>query len=338
MKTSITNSKNSFLLLTLLLLPMVANAKLVGKVHSVKGESFAHIDGKTYRLVKDMDIADGAQLMVSDGAQVTIGDFYDRRFHLLGGSQFVMSDRSHVLQKGGLWSQAHASKASVSITTTNLLMNAYQAEYIVTYDPISKKGQLSVINGEVDVASPMQPAFRYALMAGQFTTAHPEVDEGYPRAPTKLGQDSLMKMIAQFPGIKSWDAGVAHVQTHKADRRVASVNESEPNKAGEIIYLKTYQSADRTPASAPDEAQKYFVKKSKKPVKRGTIAKVRVLGYQEVMKLSSRNPASSRKTQSKEPQTGVKHSEFLKSYELHHQKQPMHSKEVQRLIDDLKSY
>lgn len=337
MKTSITNSKNSFFFLALFILPGLVHAKLVGKVHAVKGESFALIDGKTQRLVKDMDIADGAQLMVSDESQVTVGDFFDRRFHLLGGSHFVMSERTHVLQKGGLWSQSHASKVSVSVTTANLLLNAYQAEYIVTYDPVSKKGQLTVINGEVDVASPMEPAFRYAIVAGQFTTAHPEIDEGYPRTPTKLGQDSLMKMVAQFPGIKSGDAGVAHVQTQKAARGIASAQESGP-KSGEIIYMKTYQTAERTPASASGEAQKYYLKQNKKVVKTGTRAKVRVLGYQEVTKSTSRNPASSYRAQAKEVHNSVKSSEFLKSYELHKQKQPVHSKEVQRLIDDLKSY
>lgn len=337
MKTSITNSKNSLFFLALFLLPGLVHAKLVGKVHAIKGESFALIDGKTQRLVKDMDIADGAQLMVSDDSQVTVGDFHDRRFHLLGGSHFVMSDRSHVLQKGGVWSQSHASKTSVSISTANLLMNAYQAEYIVTYDPISKKGQLSVINGEVDVASPMEPAFRYAIVAGQFTTAHPEVDEGYPRAPTKLGQDSLMKMVAQFPGIKSGDAGVAHLQTQKVSRGIASAQESGL-KAGEIIYMKTYQGADRAPASVPGEAQKYYLKHKSKPAKIGTVAKVRVLGYQQVAKSASRNPASSHKAQTKDTQKSVKSSEFLKSFEVHQQKQPMYSKEVQRLIDDLKSY
>jgi hypothetical protein len=338
MKTSTTSSKSKYLFLALLL-PIMAEAKLVGKVHALKGDAFLIRDGKTTTLKKDMDIEEGSQVMVGDDASATVGDFYDRRYNLSSGSNLVMNDRSMTLLKGGLWSQSLSQKANVSVATANMLMASYQGEFIATYDAATKKSQLTVIAGEVDVASPMEPAFRYAVLAGQFSHATPDIDEGYPRAPTKLGYESLMKAVAMFPGVKSMDAGVAQAQT--SSRAIASV-EAVAEKKGEIIFMKTVQSSARTPASADGEAQKYFLKSTKKAVRSPkqalSSAKVRVIGLRSVAAPSSRKPASTHKIQSKEQAPSVNSSDFLKSYEQHQRQQPKNSQEVQRLIDDLKSY
>lgn len=338
MKTSITNSKSKYLFLALLL-PIVAEAKLVGKVHALKGDAFLVREGKTTTLKKDMDIEEGSQVMVGDDASATVGDFYDRRYNLSSGTNLVMGDRSMTLLKGGVWSQSLSQKANVGVSTANMLMSSYQGEFIATYDAATKKSQLTVISGEVDVASPLEPAFRYAVIAGQFSHATPNVDEGYPRAPTQLGYESLMKAVAMFPGVKSMDAGVAKAQS--SGRAIASVDEVTEKK-GEIIYMKTVQSSSRTPASASGEAQKYFLKSTKKsaakPKSALTTAKVRVIGLRSVSVSSSRKPASSYKVQPQERAPSVNSSDFLKSYEAHQRQQPKHSQEVQRLIDDLKSY
>ncbi len=338
MKTSITSSKSKYLFLALLL-PIMAEAKLVGKVHAIKGDAFLIREGKTTTLKKDMDIEEGSQVMVGDDASATVGDFYDRRYHLSAGSNLVMNDRAMTLLKGGLWSQSLSQKANVGVSTANMLMSSYQGEFIATYDAATKKSQLTVITGEVDVASPLEPAFRYAVTAGQFSHAIPSVDEGYPRAPTRLGYESLMKAVALFPGVKSMDAGVAQAQT--SGRAIASVD-SVAEKKGEIIFMKTVVGSSRAPASAEGEAQKYFLKTTKKSAPKiksiSTTAKVRVIGLQPVAAASSRKPASSHKMQTQERAESVNSSDFLKSYEQHQRHQPKHSQEVQRLIDDLKSY
>jgi hypothetical protein len=337
MKTSTTSSKSKYLFLALLL-PVLAEAKLVGKVHSLKGDAFLIRDGKTATLKLDMDIEEGSQVMVGDDASVTVGDFYDRRYNLTSGSNLVMNDRSLTLLKGGMWSQSLSQKANVSVATANMLLSSHQGEFIATYDSATKKSQLTVIAGEVDVASPMEPAFRYAVVAGQFSHASPDVDEGYPRAPTRLGYESLMKTIGMFPGVKSMDAGVAKAQS--ASRSVASVAAAPEEKKGEIIYMKTVQ--ERMPASTEGEAQKYFLKSTKKAAKSSkqvvTSAKVRVIGLRKVIPASSRKPASSVKIQPQEQAPSVNSSDFLKSYEQHQRQQPKHPQEVQSLIDDLKSY
>ncbi len=338
MKTSTTSSKSKYLFLALLL-PIMAEAKLVGKVHAIKGDAFLIREGKTTSLKKDMDIEEGSQVMVGDDSSATVGDFYDRRYHLSSGTNLVMNDRAMTLLKGGAWSQSLSQKASVSLATANMLMSSHQGEFIAIYDAATKKSQLTVITGEVDVASPLEPAFRYAVAAGQFSHAAPNVDEGYPRAPTQLGYESLMKAVGMFPGVKSMDAGVAQAQ--KSGRGIASVD-AAAEKKGEIIYMKTVVGSSREPASAEGEAQKYFVKSTKKTVHKAkssfSTAKVRVIGLQAVAPASSRKPASSHRIQTQEKSQSVNSSDFLKSYQQHQQQQPKHSQEVQRLIDDLKSY
>ncbi len=166
--------------------------------------------------------------------------------------------------------------------------------------------------------------------------AIPDVNDGYPRTPTKVGYESLMAAVHLFPGIKSQDAGVAQAQTQVAPavRSIASVNE----KKGEIIFMTTVIDAKREPASAGGEAQKYFVKKLKKKKANSTPAIVRVIGFQAVKAASSRKPASSQKVQTQGPEIRVNDSEFLKSYEQLKSQQPRNPQEVQRLIDDLNSY
>jgi hypothetical protein len=337
MKTSTTNLKSKLLFIALLL-PLAAHAKLVGKVHAVKGDVFLIKDGKTSTLKMDMDIEEGSQVMVGDEAEATLGDFYDRRYHLTEGSNLVMNDRATTLLKGAVWSQSLSQKSNVQLSTANMLMSSYQGEFIATFDAAEKKSQLTVISGEVDVASPMEPAFRYAVIAGQFSVANPKVDDGYPRAPTNLGYDSLMKSVSRFPGVKSLDAGVAKAQSQRAPASVAASSEV---KKGEIIFMKSIQTSERKPASAEDEAQKYFLKTTQKPRKvmkrEKNEAKVRVIGLQVVAPVSSRKPASSHKAQPKAHAPSVNDSDFLKSYQQHQAHQPKNPQELQRLMDDLNS-
>lgn len=332
MKTSTTSSKSKFLFAVLLALPAIAQAKLVAKVHELKGDVFVVLAGKTQAVKVDMDLEEGSQLMVGDDSRLTIGDFFDRRYHLAAGSNVVLNDRALTLQKGSVWTQSLSSKESATVSTANLLVSGHAGEYITTYSVTDKRSQLTVISGEVDAASPREPAFRYAVAAGQFTMAIPTADDGFPRSPTAIGYDSLMAAVKLFPGVKSKDAGLAKAQS--TSRAVASVSE----KKGEIIFMKTVVEAERAPASVTGEAQKYFVKKTKRVKAKAQPAKVRVLGYQQVNQPTLRKPASTPVAQPQESALRSNSSEFLKSYELHTKEQPKHTQEVQRLIDDLKSH
>jgi hypothetical protein len=340
MKTLITNIRNS-LILALMVVPVVCHAKLVGKVHSVSGHAFMNHDGRTITLKKGMDVHDSAQIIVSDKALVSVGDFYDRYYHLSSGTSVILNERSLALQSGSVWSQAVKTNSSTTIATANLLAQSFNSEFVVTYSVNDKKSQITVISGDVNVASPKQPALRYALVAGQFSSAHPDVDEGYPRTPTRLGFESLNRTLSLFPGVKARDEGIAHIQKNKKQgRAIASVESKElGHSTGEIIYIKTNKNPTRAPASS-GEAQKYYKNRTyvNKPLSK-LGAQVRVIGASSLVTAPQRQVASVAKTQEplqvREPS---KTSEFLKSYQFQESHQHKHTPEVQRLIDDLKSF
>jgi hypothetical protein len=333
MKTSITRSSSKLLFLLTLLPGLAPAAELVGKVQAVKGEAFLVEAGVTRTVRADMDIHQGAKILVGDGAKITVGDFFDNRHHLAAGTHVSMEANGFVLQKGAVWTQAFSGKTTFTTTTPNMITLGRKGEWVLTYDVARRRSQLTTITGEVDVASPQEPAFKYAVSAGMFTMSDPKIEEGYPRSPTKLGYESLMQTLALFPGVKSQDAGIAQVQDKTPARAVASAK-------GELVFITTIEKGGRLPASAEGSAHHYFSQKTAKKVgkKLGSTAPVRVIGYQAVATPAYRLPASKASTQSKDHAPRSTDSEFMKSYEIHQRNQPKHSQEVQRLVDDLKSF
>ncbi len=343
MKTSITKIKSSFFLL-LLISSLGAHARLVGKIHKVKGMAFMTHDGRTITLKEGMDVHQSAQIIVSDQAQVTLGDFNERRFHLAGGSSFILNQHEATLLSGSIWSQATAFSKSFTLSTANMLMQSFKGEFVATYSTDSKKTQLTVISGEVNAASPKKPELRYGILAGHFTTAHEDYDQGYPRSPTQLGFSSLTNTLKIFPGVEALDTSVASAQK-KADigREIASIGESEAPKPS-VKHIKS-SFVERNIASV-DTAQKYYLKKIQRqkaqPQSQG--ARVRVIGVaplkaQPSVKVVPARGMASVSTKSLDSVKGEANlSEFLKSYQYHQGQQHKHTPEVQRLIDDLKSY
>lgn len=343
MKTLILKIKSSIFFLVFFL-SLSVEAKLVGKIHQVKGMAFMTYDGRTVTLKEGMDVHASAQIIVSDNAQVTVGDFFERRFHLAGGSSFILNQHEATLLSGHVWSQATAFSKNFVLSTANMHMQSFKSEFVATYSNDAKKTQLTVISGEVNASSPKKPELRYGIYAGYFTTAHEDHDQGYPRSPTQLGYASLTNTLKSFPGIQALDSGVADAQ-RKSDigREIASVGEAETTKP----VLKHIKSifVERNVASL-GSAQKYYLKKIKRasPTPSSHGAQVRVIGLQNssVLKAAPLRPQREVASVNQAPSTEVRRdpnlSEFLKSYQFHQGQQHKHSPEVQRLIDDLKSY
>jgi hypothetical protein len=365
MKISILNIKNSASFILLVVWSFHAHARLVGKVHEIQGLSFMTYDGRTITLKKDMDIHESAQLIVSENGQLTVGDFHDRRYHLKGGSSLVFNKHQLLLHHGMVWIQSqHKHSTSLEVKTSNMTSHNLRGEMIVSYDNQHKKSQMMVIQGESQVASPKYEQLRYAIVAGQFTTVHPDQDDGYPRVPMSIGQDSLMKALGQFSGIKAQDYAVASAQQMSVtpSRSIAS-----ENKRGEIIYLRTVTSnhqqkpqgerkpASLAPQSAQGEASRYYHHQTQSRPK----APVRIWGLEQSggeTKIRKQAKTSKPKAVPDSPPMAPKReiaselklkptqtsknstAEFLKSWEDQKAHQHKHSPEVQRLIDDLKSF
>lgn len=328
MKTFTTKLNSSLILLTLVAAPVWA--KPVAKVAELSGSVFVvQPDGKTSTLKASDDIEDKAEVMVEEGGSITLTDYYDSTYHLIGGTHLKFFDRSAQLKRGKTWIQCLNGKFPLALTTANGHASYKKGEFIATFDQSTSRSQFLVVNGEVEVSNVLDREMKYAVTAGTFTMVDPEVEDGVPRAPTKVGLASLDSALSEFKKLP-----VQIKENVAPARSIASVEEAAPKKRGEIIFIQT----NRLPASVSGGAHSYFTKKAGKPL---THAPIRYIGTAwKPLKSVPRSPASVAPT-SIAPKKVVEtdlHPEFEESLKRKVSEQPKFPKELNSLIEDLKSY
>lgn len=345
-------SKSSLILIALIALPVWA--KPVAQVTEVSGSVFAITpEGKTLALKVNSHVEDKSELMVEEGATITLNDYYDATYHLIGGTHLKLFDKSVQLKRGKVWVESAATRVPLALTTANGSVNFWKSEFIASFDQSNSRSQFLAVNGEVEVSNVLDKNMKYTVNAGTFSLIDPEVENGVPRAPTKVGLDSLNKALGEFKSIPE-QIKIAD----KPSRAIASVQseanvEPAPVKKGEIIFM----SSGRLPASVQGGAHSYFKKKvtrKKAPAVQNNdeVVVVRFYGtnVQEAAPVvvsavvpESRKPASVQPIQ--QPQVAVQKvenlsldEEFGSSLKKEIQEQPKHSSELDSLINDLKSY
>lgn len=338
MKTSLTKLSCSLLLISL---PFTVWAKPVAQVLEVKGTVFmvTH-EGKTTALKVNQHLEDKADVMVEEGASITLNDYYDATYHLIGGSHLKLFNQSVQLKKGKTWIESKNPKNKLALTTANGLVAFSKGEFIATFDHVTSRSQVLVVNGEVEVSNILDKNMKHAVSAGSFTMVDPEVENGLPRTPTKVGLTSLNAALSEFKHlpekIKKTSAA--------PERTIASVAETTPSSVmkGEIIFMS---SGERKPASVESSiAKKYFKKLKPKPTTQ-TPVQIRYFGtnFQKAESfVAPRSPASMIPKVAVMPQfkagTTDIDPEFTQSLKKQVEEQPKYRKELQNLIDDLKSY
>lgn len=342
MKTSLTKLSSSFLLLSF---SLVVFAKPVAQVTEITGAVFVVTpEGKTNALKVNQHIEEKSEIMVEEGGTVTLNDYFDATYHLTGGSHLKFFNKSVQLKKGKTWIQSVNSRHPLALTTANGHVDFWKGEFITTFDQATSRSQVLVVNGEVEVSNILDKNMKYTVSAGTFSLIDPEVENGIPRTPTKVGLASLNKALSEFKQLP---------EKIKADepkaRSIASVEDEKSApafvKKGEIIFIST----NRLPASVSGSAHKYYKQTVTKKVLKGTPVPIRIFGtnYQKAEPylapvLAPRAPASVKSVTpelpKKSPQTSVLNQEFSDSLKKHSIEQPKYSKELENLIDDLKSY
>lgn len=342
MKTSLTKLSSSFLLLSF---SLAVYAKPVAQVTEMSGTVFVVTpEGKTSALKVNQHIEEKSEVMVEEGASITLNDYFDATYHLTGGSHLKFFNKSVQLKKGKTWIQSTNARHPLALTTANAAVDFWKGEFITTFDQATSRSQVLVVNGEVEVSNVLDKNMKYTVAAGTFSLIDPEVENGIPRTPTKVGLASLNKALSEFKQLP---------EKIKADepkaRSIASVEEKAPApvKKGEIIFIST----NRLPASVAGSAHKYYKQKatSKKVAVDATPVPIRIYGtsFQKTEPYvapaaAPRQPASIQsvgpETSKKMPQTSVLNQEFGESLKKHTAEQPKYSKELEKLIDDLKSY
>ena len=331
MKTSLTKLSSSILLLTL---SLSVWAKPVAQVVDVSGTVFVVTDdGQTSVLKVNEHLPEKSEVMVEEGASITLNDYYDSTYHLVGGSHLKFFNKSVQLKKGKTWIQSMNSRHPLALTTANGFVNYWKGEFIATFDQSTNRSQFLVVNGDVEVSNILERNMKYTVSAGKFTMIDPEVENGLPRSPTNVGLQSLNSALAEFKKMPQ--------EMHAAPKRsIASVSET-PVKKGKIIFITTH----RKPASVEGgEALKYYKKiVSKKNHTSPVPVKIYGTAWKDSeIKQTPRRPASVQVMAPSVPNfiptTPVNDPAFSESLKKHQAEQPKYSKELESLIDELKSY
>jgi hypothetical protein len=356
MKTSLTKLKSNFFL-ALALSSAPIWAKPVAQVTEVKGQVFlVSPDGKTKSLKSNDHVEEKSEIMVGEDGTITLNDYYDATYHLTEGSHLKFFDKSVQLKKGKTWIQSLNARHPLALTTANGHVGFWKSEFITTFDQSTSKSQVLVVNGDVEVSNVLDKNMKHSVAAGTFTIIDPEIENGLPRTPTKVGLDSLNTALSEFKALpeKLKETGTTPVTT----REIASV-ESEPAEAtvkkdgpqaptGEIIFISKSGKMDRLPASAETGAYNYFKKKLARKTK-PQAAPIRFYGMYVAESASApivqqpRIPASVKPISviatPKKVATDLNiDAEFSNSFRHEKANQPNHSKELENLIQDLKSY
>lgn len=363
MKTSLTKLSSSLILITfsfsLLAKPVAQVVEVTGTVFSITAE------GKTRSLKLNDHLDENSEVLVEEGASLTLNDYYDASYHLIGGTHLKFFNRSVQLKKGKSWIQANGTKYPLSLTTANGNVEFSKGEFIATFDQTNSRTQVLVVNGEVDVSNVLDKTMKVTTTAGSFTMLDPEIEAGVPRSPTPIGLQSLEAGLSEFkrlptsildkkvPSALTEQQNTSPVQKNQnLARGIASLNEPVGHvKKGQIIFIKSH----RVPASVPKGVAHAYFKKvvSKKAQLPPVPLKYYGTSWSEVTPILKpvteppRVPASvggdvkknfgsdSRVT---EPVSFKIDQDFSQSLKAHESEQPKHPKELQNLINDLKSY
>lgn len=345
MKTSRTKLKSSFFL-SLTFLAATAWAKPVAQVVEVKGQVFVvTADGQTKTLKVNDHLEEKSEVMVGEDGNITLNDYFDATYHMIEGSHLKFFNKSVQLKKGKAWVQSLNARHPLVLTTANGHVDFWKGEFITTFDHTSSKTQVLVVNGDVEVSNVLDKNMKYTVSAGAFTTLDPESENGLPRTPTKVGLASLNNSLAAFKALPQ-----KMKEEAPASRSIASVSEAADSpKKGEIVFMTNGKVANRVPASVAGSAHKYFKKKvghKKQPASAVPIRFYGVMAQSPVetaVQEAPRQPASVKpfKSHAVPQKVGTDlnvDSEFNHSLRMEKASQPNHPKDLDNLIQDLKSF
>lgn len=345
MKTSITKLKSSFIL-SLTLGVCSVWAKPVAQVIEVKGQVFmVSPDGQTRSLKVNDHLEEKSEVMVGEDGNVTLNDYYDATYHMTNGSHVKFFNKSVQLKKGKTWIQSLSSRHPLVLTTANGHIDFWKGEFITTFDQGTSKTQVLVVNGEVEVSNVLDKNMRYTVAAGTFTLIDPEMEDGLPRTPTKVGLSSLNVALSEFKALPEKIKDETHEDATVPTRNIASVQESPAPKRGEIVFMSNGKLKGRIPASATG-AHQYFKKKVSRAKIQLTAAPIRFYGVNAApvpVLTIPRHPASIKPLEVRAMPKKVGSelnidADFSETLRLEKASQPKHSKELENLIQDLKSY
>jgi len=350
------------ILIFFLLISFSSFGKDVARIIDLKGNAFSfNKSGHASQVYNGQHLKDLTELMVEDGSQITIINFYEHTFHISGGSHIRFMNKIIEVKSGQIWVHSENEKHQFSIQTANAVSEFNKAEFILSYNNNEGHSQLLVLGGNVNFYNAIENHLKYTVPAGKFSIISKNYSNGMPRRPTLVGFNSFENIISSFDGVSPQDHSISKMiktQTfekskNKLKRSIASTSEEElpiGNNSeekypdGKIIYYKTYESSiDRDIASSnTPSVMKYYQKKKDEEHKRKMANRPR---YIKVRKFSLPEKSKVKMEQKRLPASVIEsrkliyeiENDFEKTLVDEFAKQKRHPNEVNQLINDLQS-
>ncbi len=321
-----------------------AAGSTVAVVNSVTGRAFVSIDGRTQSLKQGDEIAAFSEIFTEVGAQITISDYYDHKYHLAGSGHLQLLNKSVELKEGYLWVQSFQDNYTFGIQTANALASFKRGEAIVSFDGFNGRSQILVKQGEWSYSNLFNQMLQQTVTEGKFSFIHMEQDNGTPRVPTPIGYQSFQQITALFQNIEGTSKEV------KVQRNIAS--QSFPESLEMRPQEKVAPVATVDPVMEKKLVELYQEKLApKKPAKKWTPSygtksevAVRVFGQSPPqVKKKKVAPAPAKKTRAPAsinpvPQSPSKADAFESKLMEEYKNQMRHSDETNKLINELKSF
>jgi hypothetical protein len=349
-----------------------------GRVEYVSGRAFLVSNGTTKVLKKGDHIYDLSDVITEEGSFISFVNYFDQQFHLAGSGHIKVMNQIVELKRGYMWLESLSdSEVQSSIQTPNAFTHFDKGQAIISYDQYSGKTQILSIKGDFTFGNIFQDHLKVSVPGGEFSFISKDYEEGSPRQPTPVGQSAFKKLTGLFsdkpasrlkkstftPKAKNMAMTGFKKEEVTKSRGIASVATQTSNSSkrhGKVTYRRTTQEAienrenkmlkyygrNIASLSKPKPKKKFSPSYAKK-----SSVKVKIFGAKK--KAIQRVPASVLPKMKKKMQKGhrkpasinalgsqveIKNSAFESSLIREYKKQMRHKKEVNSLINDLKSY
>ena len=340
-------------------------------ISAVKGNVFKTSNGVTKKVSPGEYVYDFDEIFTEVGAQVSFNDYFDHTYHLSGSGHVSILNKMIELKGGYLWAQSMENTTDhFHVQTVNSTVSFTHGEFVVSYDTESGKTQLLSIKGTHIFKNNVHEYLKEEISTGKFSFVVEKYENGAPRIPTPIGSTAYTTVISLFDEVKPMRHEKSPVESiekfpmrgndsRQSGRKIASIDSKDKKSGGSLIIIKE-KKVDRSKrdssllnfykSKVTTLAKKYKKKPYKFKPDYSKRSKVIVKVYGQGKK---RTPASkghkvyrapvkaTRKPASMidlNPQVKVKKDAFESSLLNEYKKQMRHSKEINSLIKDLKSY
>lgn len=314
-------------------------------VSQVSGNAFMMSNGQTKTLKLGDRIDDFSDVVTEVGAQVTLTDYHDHKFHVSGSGHVKLERNQLTLERGYVWVQSFNQKDEFILKTANTKIDYSVGEAIVSFDAFSGKTQLMSIRGDFSLANALETHLKVNVGDGQFSFVSNDYNQGIPRSPMTIGESSFKKITGLFEGVQPSSVNLfpTRMATSTTAPTTAGRNiASAPEKKSSVIIIKknsSFVNAAVISKAYQQEEEKVAAIKRKQYLKREFATKsgvaVHIYGQKKTTPVTTttaqRMPASA-------APAVIEDSKFEGSLVKQYEGQMRHSNEVNQLIDELKNY